>query len=345
MTQPAPFHPGQAKVAVVVPAYCVEQQIERVVRGIPGWVAHVIVVVDASPDGTWPRVEALQATDPGRVVALRHEVNRGVGGAMQTGLREALRLGADVIVKMDGDDQMDPGELPRLVTPLLEGRADVSKGNRYASTSSVRNMPFLRIAGNAGLTFLVKAASGYWNLFDPANGFIAMRAEVLGALDLGRLPRRYFFESGLLIELGIRRAVVQDVSIPARYGDESSSLSIVRTLLGFPPRLVWGLLRRVFWRYFVHDFSAVSVFLLMGLPLLAWGLGYGSTVYWEMHRKTVLTGTASFATAGQVMIAAMPIILGFQLLLQAIVLDVSGVPHQPLSPALRHGPARSDAPA
>lgn len=314
------------KVGVVIPCYKVERHIESVIRGIPQEIRSLIVVVDASPDGTRAAVEKL--ADP-RVTLLVHEKNGGVGSAMQTGFREALRQGLDIVVKMDGDDQMDPEHLPRLLAPLLEGHADVTKCNRYSSLDSLKQMPAIRIVGNAGLTFLVKLASGYWNNFDPANGYVALRTSVLERLDLARLPRRYFFESGLLIALGIQRAVVQDVAAPARYGDERSSLSIPRTLLGFPPRLILGFVRRIFWRYFVHDFSAVSLYILLGLPLVAFGASYA--LYWMIRNRA----EGQVAPAGDVMLAAMPIILGVQLLLQAAALDIQGVPRRPLSPPLR----------
>lgn len=315
-----------ARVGILIPAYRVERQIEKVIRGIPGWVEAIIVVEDKSPDDTAERVRLL--ADP-RVTLIQHSENRGVGGAMQSGFKEALSRGLDVVVKMDGDDQMDPAHLPRMVRPLIEGRADVTKGNRYHSPKSLESMPTIRMLGNAGLTFLVKLASGYWSIFDPANGYVALRREVLERLDIERLPRRYFFESGLLIELGIQRAVVQDVPIDARYGDEHSSLSIGRTLIGFPPRLLLGLLRRIFWRYFVYDFNAVSVFLLLGLPSLLFGVFYGLSVWRDSLEHE------AFTPAGQVMIAAMPIIVGFQMLVQAVVLDVAGVPRTALSPPMR----------
>lgn len=201
----------------------------------------------------------------------------------------------------------------------------MTKGNRYSSLGSIKAMPFIRIVGNAGLTFFVKLASGYWNLFDPANGYIALRTATLERLQLEQLPRRYFFESGFLIELGIQRAVVKDVTIPARYGDERSSLSITRTLVGFPPRLLWGFLRRIFWRYFVHDFTVVSIFLALGLPMMLFGVAFGIGLWWNYH------GTDVYTPAGLVMLAAMPIILGVQLLLQALVLDIQNVPRVPLS--------------
>jgi glycosyltransferase involved in cell wall biosynthesis len=308
-------------IGVVIPAYRVSRHIEQVIRGLPAFVRTIIVVVDASPDDTYDKVAKL--ADP-RVVLLRHEVNQGVGGAMQTGFRKALELGLDVVVKMDGDDQMDPAELPRLIEPLLEGVADVTKGNRYEHVAALKSMPAIRIFGNAGLTFLVKLASGYWNLFDPANGYVALRGDLLQRVDIDKLHKRYFFESGFLIQLGIMRAVVKDIAIPARYGDEKSSLSITRTLFGFPPKLLWGFVRRIFWRHFVYDFTALSLYFLLGLPSLLWGVIYGSIVWLEVQATKV------DATAGQVMLSAMPIILGVQFLTQCFAFDIQNVPKQPL---------------
>ncbi len=308
-------------IGVVIPAYQVSRHIQNVVRGLPSYVSKIVVVIDASPDDTYEKLVAL--ADP-RVEILRHEINQGVGGAMQTGFRHALGLNLDVIVKMDGDDQMDPSELPRLIQPLLDGACDFAKGNRYEHVAALKSMPAVRIFGNAGLTFLVKLASGYWNLFDPANGYVAMRADLLRRVDLEKLHKRYFFESGFLIQLGIMRAVVKDIAIPARYGDEKSSLSVTRTLFGFPPKLLFGFLRRMFWRHFVYDFTAVSLYLLLGLPVLLWGAIYGTIVWLEVQETHV------DATAGQVMIAAMPIILGVQFLTQSFAFDIQNVPRQPL---------------
>lgn len=320
------------RIAVVIPAYRVAGQIQRVLAGIPEFVERIIVVEDASPDDTGPLVEAV--ADP-RVTLIRHPVNRGVGGAMKTGFAEAINSGMDIVVKMDGDDQMDPKAMGRLLAPLLAGRADMAKGNRYQDFRSLKKMPTVRIIGNAGLTFMIKMASGYWNMFDPTNGYFAIRTEALARANLDRLPDRYFFESGFLIQLGILGAVVEDVSIPARYGEEHSSLSVMRTLFEFPPRLAWGMMRRVFWRYFVYDFSAVSLFLITGLPLLCWGVWFGLKTW---RASAGAEGTP--ATAGTVMLAAMPVIIGFQLLLQALVVDIQNVPRTPLS-----SPARTDSTA
>lgn len=317
---------GGIQVGVVIPAYRVAGHVEKVIRGIPSWIPSIIVVDDQSPDDTAARVERLGDR---RVTLIRHARNEGVGGAMATGFAEAIRQELDIAVKMDGDDQMDPALLPEILAPLLEHKADMVKCNRYASLEHVEQMPTVRLVGNAGLTFLVKMASGYWNNFDPANGYLAVRTSVLEHLDLAKLPKRYYFESGLLVEMGILRAVVADVPSPARYGDEVSSLSVPRTLLEFPPRLLAGLVRRLLWRYFVQDFSAVSVFLVFGAPMLLFGTIFGAASYW--HYSSI----DKFAPVGVVMIGALPIILGVQLLLQAIVLDIQNVPRVPISPPLR----------
>lgn len=314
-----------ARVGVVIPAYRVAAHIEDVIRGIPESIRTIIVVDDKSPDDTARIVEELADA---RVTLVRHPENRGVGGAMASGFAEAIRQRLDVVVKMDGDDQMDPAHLPAILSPLLANEADLVKCNRYASLKSLQQMPVIRLIGNAGLTFLVKLASGYWNTFDPANGYIAIRTSVLEKVELERLPRRYFFESGFLIELGILRAVVRDVPIPARYGDEVSNLSITKVLFEFPPKLLRGALRRLFWRYFVHDFTALSVLVLFGVPLLLFGVA-SAAVYYASRPEN-----AGPAPAGDVMKAALPVILGVQFLLQAVVLDVSHVPSTPISPPL-----------
>lgn len=157
---PSPLESDQVpvRIAVVIPAFRVAAHVERVIRGIPALVSDIIVIDDASPDETSRIVTAL--SDP-RVHLLRHEQNGGVGAAMISGYRHALALGADVVVKMDGDDQMDPAHLPSLIEPITAGEADYTKGSRFFYTRQLRQMPLVRRIGNLGLSFLTKASSGY----------------------------------------------------------------------------------------------------------------------------------------------------------------------------------------
>jgi dolichol-phosphate mannosyltransferase len=304
-------------VAAVVPAYRTASSIRAVIERIPASVQHVIVVDDASPDGMSGSVGGVD--DP-RVLLLCHETNRGVGGAMKTGFDKALELGADFVVKLDSDGQMDPALLPSLVAPLAEGRADLTKGNRFADLAVISSMPPLRRAGNLALSFLVKAASGYWSLFDPCNGYVAVSGDLLRDIRREQLADRYFFEISLLCEAYRAEAVVLDVPMQPRYGDEISSLSPARSLFEFSGRLLARIASRIGFTYFLRDFNVVSVFISAGVPLLAFG------ALWSAYHWYRSVATQVVASTGTVMIGTLAIILAFQLLLQAVVLDVQNEP-------------------
>lgn len=309
----------EARIAVVIPAYRVEAQIAEVLRGMPEFVSWIVVVDDCSPDDTGAIVEAEAQRDP-RIRLLRHEVNRGVGDATLTGYEEARRLGADVVVKMDGDGQMDPRHLPALVNPITRGQADYTKGNRFLHARELYSMPLARRVGNLGLSFLTKLASGYWSLFDPTNGYTAIHAALIPLLSAKGIARRYFFESSMLLELSLLRAVVRDVYIPARYGDETSHLSPLKTLCRFPTALLKGFLRRLWIQHFVRDFSIASLYLIAGLVLLFSGTTFGA-VHWYIS-AWLHTATPT----GTVMLAALAVMLGVQFLLHAIGLDIQAQP-------------------
>lgn len=305
------------RVAVVIPAYRAAETIGGVLARIPPQVSHVIVVDDASPDDLGTVLSAIG--DP-RLLVLRNRENTGVGGAVKAGIARALELGAEVVVKLDADGQMDPSRIADLVAPIREGRAELTKGNRFRDLHLIGRMPLVRRFGNLGLSYLVKMASGYWSLFDPTNGYVALSAGLARRLSMERLADRYFFEISLLCEAYLSRAVVREVAMPPVYGDEPSSLSPGRSLLEFFPRLLARAARRIVLAYFLYDFSAISLFIAAGLPLLLFGAGW-SGVHWA---RSVRTGVV--ATTGTVMIGTLSIILGFQLLLQAAVLDVQNEP-------------------
>lgn len=308
-------------MAVVIPAFRAEKHILKILAGIPRFVSFIIVVDDCSPDRT---AEMVQTCSDSRVYLVSHKKNQGVGGAVITGYYKAVELGAKIIVKMDSDDQMDPKFLIPLITPILMGRADYTKGNRFLHSNELQSMPLIRRVGNAGLSFLTKAASGYWNIFDPTNGYTAIHASIISLLDNSKIHRRYFFESSMLIELSMVRAVIQDVEIPAQYRDESSSLSEWQALFEFPPRLLVGFLRRLKIQYFVRDFGIFSMLLVLGLSFSLFGLIFG-IYHWYLSSLTLTP-----ASTGTVMIAVLPLILGSQLLIQAMVVDMQNTPSKPL---------------
>jgi dolichol-phosphate mannosyltransferase len=308
-------------IAVVIPAYRAATYISSVLNAIPTFVQNIIVVDDCSPDHT---AELVQTCLDSRIYLVSHEKNQGVGGAVITGYAKAVELGAKIIVKMDSDDQMDPAYLIPLIAPILMNQADYTKGNRFLHTDELKSMPLVRRIGNASLSFLTKAASGYWNIFDPTNGYTAIHVSIIPLLDTDRLHPRFFFESSMLMELGMIRAVVQDVHIPAKYQNEVSSLSVWKALFEFPPRLLVGFLRRLLIQYFVRDFGAFSLLLILGLTFSAFGLFFG---LYHWYYSSI---TRTIASTGTVMIAVLPLILGWQLLIQCVSVDMQNVSREPL---------------
>jgi glycosyltransferase involved in cell wall biosynthesis len=250
-------------IGVVIPAYNVEGSICKVVDGIPDWVDRIIVVDDASRDET---LEAACGIASNRLIVLHHEVNQGVGGATLTGFRRALEEGVKIAVKMDGDGQMDPAYLPALLDAVTIQGYDYAKGNRFLHSAELSSMPRYRLFGNFVLTFLTKLTSGYWNVFDPQNGYLAIRRDALAQLNLDRLAKRFFFENDLLINLNILGFRVKDVAIPALYGDERSNIKISRILSSFPIYLFRRYWYRIYHKYVLRDFSPVALFLFLGLP-------------------------------------------------------------------------------
>jgi len=326
-----------AGVAVVIPCYRVRQHILEVIAGLPDWISGIYIVDDCCPEGSGTFLSET-CLDP-RLRIIWHTRNQGVGRATCSGYAAAMKDGFSIIVKMDGDNQMDAAYLRRLIQPITEGRADFSKGNRFYDLAALSSMPLVRRIGNLGLTLLTKIASGYWHIADPTNGYTAIHRSALSLLTLESVSRRYFFESSMLIHLNIIRAVAIDVPIPARYGSETSSLSIWRVLFGFPPRLLRGFIQRIFWRYFIYDVNAVSVLLLTGSGLVASGIGFGS------YRWYIGVIESNSQSAGTVALALLPIILGFQMLLQAILLDVVEKPTLPICEFLNEDTIKSYASA
>jgi dolichol-phosphate mannosyltransferase len=305
------------RVAVVMPAYNEAAHVGGVIQRMPDYVDLIIVVDDRSTDGT---VAAAQAAGDGRVHVVTNKLEQGVGGATVTGMQQALEAQADLIVKVDGDGQMDPQRIAELLRPLVADGYDYAKGNRFLHTDALKQMPKLRLLGSFALTFLTKLASGYWHLFDPQNGFIAARATALRQIDLNSLARDFFFENDMLIRLNVLGCRAKDVAIPAHYGDEESHLRIERILLTFPIYLARGLARRIWEKYVVRDFSPIAVFWLVGVPLLTWGTCFGAyrwfLSWWFGHP----------ASTGTVMLSVLPFLLGFQLVLEAIIQEIRESP-------------------
>ena len=311
-----------AKIAVVLPSYRVKAHILDVIGRIGPECQHIYVVDDACPEGSGDHVKA-HCTDP-RVRVLTHEVNQGVGGAVMTGYRQAVIDGCDVVVKIDGDGQMAPELLPQFVAPILEGYADYTKGNRFFDLTQIRQMPGVRLFGNAVLSFMSKFSSGYWDIFDPTNGYTAIHTRVVEHLPLDKISSRYFFESDMLFRLNTLRCVVVDIPMDAFYGDEKSGLKIKSILLDFLWKHVRNYFKRIFYNYFLRDLSAASMQLVLGLVMLVFGVAFGLDAWRTSSAQGMET------PAGTVMVAALPVFVGLQLLLSFLTQDIQSTPRVPI---------------
>jgi len=313
-------------VAVVLPCFRVKAHILGVIEKIGPEVSSIYVVDDQCPDESGNFVLEY-CVDP-RVRVLKNPQNLGVGGAVMAGYQAAIADGARIIVKVDGDGQMDPRLIPKLIMPIVKGRADYCKGNRFYDLEHIRRMPKLRLFGNAALSLMSKLSTGYWSVFDPTNGYTAIDARVAAHLPLQRISQRYFFETDMLFRLNTLRAVVIDVPMDAYYGDEVSSLRIGKVLPEFLVKHSRNFCKRFFYNYILRDMSLASLEFIAGLAMIMFGVVFGG-MHWY---ASIATGEP--ATPGTIMIASLPIISGIQFLLAFFAYDISTAPSQPISDLL-----------
>ena len=305
------------RIGVVVPALNEARELPRVLRAIPASVSAVYVVDDGSTDDTYSAARSVP--DP-RIRVLRHERNGGLGTAMRTGYRASIDDGCDVIVKLDADGQMDPAEIERLVLPISLGLAEYVKGNRFRHAARLGDMPGTRRFGNVMLSLLTKVASGYWHVFDSQCGFTAVLAHTLEAAGIDGIADDYFFENDMLVRLSGVGARVVDVPVTVTYADEVSHIRIWRIVASFPLRLAMGWGRRVLRQHVLWDFGAVGALGLIGLPCVIFGVVFGA-YHWV---SSILENRP--ASTGTVMIAVLPIVVGVQMLLQALLIEVENSP-------------------
>lgn len=312
----------QPTIAVCIPCYKATATILQVLKSVGPEVSHIFVIDDACPESTADFVE--QNYSDSRLTIIRNEINLGVGGAVVQGYRAALNADVDIAVKIDSDGQMDPALVPYLTRSIVSGSADYAKGCRFYSLKDMKSMPYIRLLGNAALSIINKATSGYWTIIDPTNGFTAIHRAALQQLPLNQISQGYFFESDMLFRLSTIRAVAKDVAMASVYEDEQSQLRIGKALFEFPPLYARAFVKRVLYCYFLRDFNAVSLHFVIAMALLIPGTFWGSYHWW----KSIDTGVV--ATTGTVMLAVLPLILGFQFLLGAVQGDMANQPVEPV---------------
>lgn len=310
------------KIGIVIPYYNASKQILRVISKIPNYINTVVIVDDKSKEPL-PKDDILNIINSfTECVFLENEKNLGVGGATKKGFEYIIKNDIDIVIKVDADDQMDLYYIPQLLSPLVKNAASIAKGNRFRDFNSLKKMPFARKIGNLALSFLTKVATGYWHNFDPTNGFLAIKTSVLKEIDFSKIYNRYYFETSLLSEFYFQDAIISDISMPAIYGDEQSNMNVSKMIFVFSKNLTKTFVKRIIKKYFLYDFNIGSVYMIIGMPLFFFGVIYG--IYnWLFHGYQ-----NTFTPTGTIMIVTISIILGFQLLLQFIQIDIYNAPKQ-----------------
>lgn len=308
------------KLAIVIPYYNASNQIVNVIKAIPSFINFVIIVDDCSSE-LLP-IDTINAAinSESKLVFIKSDQNLGVGGATKIGFQKSIDLKVAITIKVDADNQMDLSYLPNLINPLLKNKTDFAKGNRFRDMKALQKMPFVRRFGNLILSFLIKVATGYWNVFDPTNGYFAIKNSLLKDIELSKLSNRYYFETSLLAELYFLKARIKDIPMPSIYGDEKSNMVLWKMPFLFSRKLTTTFMKRILKEYFLYNFNIASLFIVVGLPLFLFGIFFGikSWLYYATQN--------TFAPTGTIMIITLSIILGFQLLLQAIQFDISNSP-------------------
>ncbi len=302
-------------VAVIVPAYNEEKLIGRVLQTVPPFVDHIVVVDDASQDRTIEVVKGYQTQDT-RIHSFCLARNEGVGGAILTGYKWARDHEIEISVVMAGDAQMDPGDLPRLLDPIVRGETDYSKGNRLFTGKAWEIIPKTRYFGNAALSFLTKIASGYWHVADSQSGYAAVTLSVLQTLDLDGIYKRYGMPNDLLVKLNVCQFRVRDIPINPIYGvGERSNMKIYRVIFTLSFLLLKLFLWRLKEKYIIRDFHPLVLFYLLGFVLTPIGIAFGS--YLLLYR--IFVGTVAPTSA---LLAAFLTISGLQSLFFAMWFDM-----------------------
>jgi len=300
------------KIGVVVPAYNEEVLLGETIKGIPEYISRIYIIDDCSLDRTPSIIKNL--TDQ-RVVSLRHEVNQGVGKSVIDGYKLALKENMDIVVVMDGDNQMDPIQMPRLLMPIIENKADYTKGNRLLTKESRKGMSSWRFFGNSLLSLLTKIGSGYWDLMDPQNGYTAASQKALKTINLDSVYTYYGYVNDVLIKLNASRMRVNDVVLSARYGDEKSSINYRKYILRVAPMLFRGFLWRLKTKYILSSFHPLVFFYIASMILVPFGFFFDIWILVEKIMQNVVSPNYP-------LFAAFSTLMGIQMLFFAMFFDM-----------------------
>ena len=306
------------KIIAVVPCYRSAEIAPIIVRDVINYVDFVICIDDLCPDKTGSIIQNQVKSE--KVKVIFHKKNKGVGGATKTGIKFAESLGAEIIIKIDSDGQMDASYIPYLIDPIINKTSDFAKGNRFRNINVLIKMPMIRLIGNILLSFVTKLSTGYWELFDPTNGFIAFNTNILNRIEYEKTDDRYFFETDLLFRAGLYDVLISEIEIPTIYKNERSGLNpFVESIRYFISHIII-LIKRIVYQYFLIDFNPGSLSILLG------SLGFIYTLFAGLKSITYYNNLNIESPLGIKILFLTSSIISFQLLISFMYYDATQRP-------------------
>lgn len=306
------------RIAVAVPCYNEQEFIRETLTGLPGYIDNIYVVDDCSNDSTKTITQEL-AKKNRKIHLIKNKENKGIGFSVLAAFQKASNDHNNIVCVLAGDNQMNPKYLPSLLNEIIDKKYDYAKGNRFYHLAELNKMPMHRIIGNIFITFVTKICTGYWSISDPLNGYTALSLDTFKKIDPTKISQRYDFESSVFVELSMIDARIKDVFIPANYGREKSDISLLRDSGSVIRTLLKGYLKRIVFKYTLFNFHPIALFYVFGYLFIVIGIIFGLSIVFHLFGPET-------ATTATVMLSVVPFITGFQLILQAIVLDIQNEP-------------------
>ena len=303
------------KIGVVIPCFMGGDITLKLISDILNYADTVVLVDDKCPLHTGKKVK--ESNINSNVHVIFNERNIGVGGSTKKGFEWLLEKDCQIIIKMDADYQMNPCDIPKMCNPILKNECDSTKGNRFTNFEKLIKMPKIRLIGNVFLSYLTKFSTGYWEIFDPTNGFIAFNAETLREINFSKTDNRFFFETEILFRCALQNIVIKNVSIDANYFSNYSSLNPAKEIYPFLVKNIKLIFKRIIYQYYILDFNVGSIELFLSLifGLVSFIIG--------IYLFIISNITNNMATAGTVSIFIILSIIGIQFFLSFIYYDCS----------------------
>ena len=297
------------KIVAIMPCYKNSEIAPSVARDVIRFVDKLICVDDYCPESTGENIRNSLKSE--KIDFIFHESNKGIGGAMKSGFIYALKFSPEIVIKIDSDGQMDPILIPKLIEPLLEGTSELTKGNRFTNPKSIRKMPIIRIIGNIGLGFITKLSTGYWELFDPTNGYLAIRRNILEKINIDKIDDKFFFETDLLFRFGLADAMIVEMPTKVIYNNEISNLVPLKQVTYFIKKLFVCFIKRIFYQYFLFEINIGSFELFLTIIISSCAIGWNiySVVSGILLNKLSSPGTTAIGVI--LTISALQFMLAF----------------------------------